>query len=96
MVAIAPFYWLWPNPTDWFWLFMLGLVGAAGHYILLQAFRCAPANVLQPFHYSALIWATVVGFVVFGDFPDGWTILGGMVIVLSGVYTFYRERVHQS
>lgn len=96
MAVIAPFYWVWPEPADWFWLLLLGLVAAVGHYILIQAFRFAPANVLQPFHYSVLIWATLAGFLVFGEFPDGWTILGGAVIVLSGIYTFYRERVKQS
>jgi drug/metabolite transporter (DMT)-like permease len=93
MAAIAPFYWIWPSGTDWFWMTALGIIGAAGHYILIQAFRLAPANLLQPFHYSVLIWATLIGFIVFGDFPDTWTIFGAAVIVISGIYAIYRERL---
>jgi drug/metabolite transporter (DMT)-like permease len=93
MAGIAPFYWVWPSPDDWFWMASLGVVGGVGHYILIQAFRLAPASLLQPFHYSVLIWATLIGFFVFGDFPDAWTILGAAVIVSSGVYALYREHL---
>ena len=48
---------------------------------------------LQPYSYTILVWATLVGWVGFGDLPDGWTVAGAGVIVASGIYTFYRERV---
>lgn len=50
---------------------------------------------MQPFTYTLLIWATVLGFLAFGDFPDGWTILGAAIVAGSGLYTFYRERVRR-
>jgi S-adenosylmethionine uptake transporter len=49
--------------------------------------------VVAPVQYSLLIWGTFYGFVVFGDLPDFWTWVGASVIVATGLYTFYRERV---
>ncbi len=96
MTALAPFFWKAPDTTGWLLLLALGLVGSLGHYILIQAFRAAPASTLQPFHYIVLLWATVIGYLVFGDLPDIWTILGAVVIAASGLYAFYRERVLES
>lgn len=93
MGTLAPFSWRPPDAEGWFFLVALGLVGSLGHYVLILAFRAAPASVLQPFHYTVLLWATVIGYLVFGDFPDGWTIVGGLVIAGSGLYAFYREQV---
>ena len=56
------------------------------------AFQAAPASTLQPFHYVVLLWATMFGYLVFGDLPDHWTVLGAVVIAGSGLYAFYRER----
>ena len=51
----------------------------------------APASTLAPFAYIQLIWITIGGFLVFGDFPDIWTVLGASIVVASGIYIFYRE-----
>ncbi len=92
MSALAPFSWRQPDAAGWFWLLALGLIGGLGHLLLIKAFQLAPASVLQPFHYVVLIWATVLGFLVFGDLPDIWTIAGALIIAGSGIYVFYRER----
>jgi drug/metabolite transporter (DMT)-like permease len=92
MTALAPFFWKPPDTTGWLLLLSLGVVGSLGHYILILAFRAAPASTLQPFHYIVLLWATAIGYWVFGDLPDAWTILGAAIIAGSGLYAFYRER----
>ncbi len=96
MTALAPFFWRPPDATGWLLLVALGLVGSLGHYILIKAFQAAPASTLQPFHYVVLLWATAVGYVIFGDLPDTWIILGAAIIAASGLYAFYRERVRAS
>jgi drug/metabolite transporter (DMT)-like permease len=48
---------------------------------------------LAPFTYTQLLWATGLGYLLFGDLPDRWTVTGGLVIVGSGLYVFYRESV---
>lgn len=47
-----------------------------------------PAKVIQPFNYTLLLWASVIGFLVFGDTPDLWTAIGAVVVVASGLYIF--------
>lgn len=91
MLVIAPFYWQTPDASGWFWMLALGVVGSIGHLVLIHAFQAAPASVLQPFHYTVLLWATLMGYLVFGELPDLWTIAGGLAIAGSGIYVFYRE-----
>lgn len=47
---------------------------------------------MQPYSYTLLVWAALLGFVVFGDMPDGWTILGAAVVVASGLFTWHHDR----
>ena len=47
---------------------------------------------MQPYSYTLLVWATLTGWLAFGDVPDGWTILGGAVVVASGLYTWHHDR----
>ncbi|HUL06973.1 MAG TPA: DMT family transporter [Candidatus Acidoferrum sp.] len=85
---------LWVTPTFWEWVSLIFLGGAGGfsHYLLIRAFAIAPASLLAPFAYAQLIWSTTIGYLWFGDFPDLWTIGGGVLISLSGLYVLYRER----
>jgi len=57
--------------------------------------KVAAASVLAPFSFTQLIWATALGYLIFGDLPDGATLLGALVIVGSGLYVFYRESVRR-
>ena len=93
MTALAPFFWRPPDTNGWLLLGALGVVGSLGHFALLKAFQEASASALQPFSYAVLVWATAVGYFVFGDLPDIWTITGAAIIASSGLYAFYRERV---
>lgn len=85
---------LWVTPDLWGWssLIFLGSAGGFSHYLLIRAFSMAPASLLAPFAYAQLIWSITIGYLWFGDFPDGWTIAGGVIICLSGLYVLYRER----
>lgn len=90
--AIGPFFWTWPDAKGWALFALVALIGATGHFLLINALRLAPASSLQPFSYSIIIWATIVGFVIFDDLPDLWTVVGAVIITASGLYTFARER----
>lgn len=90
MSTIAPFVWRDPDPVGWLALAALGVIGSFGHYLFIRAFQAAPASVLQPFHYTALIWATLIGWAVFDNLPDRWTVAGGLIIAASGIYAILR------
>jgi drug/metabolite transporter (DMT)-like permease len=87
-----PFAWETPALADWPLLLALGLLGGAGHCILVLAFARAPASVLAPMSYTQLLWAGLAGVLVFGDWPDGWTLLGAAVIAAGGVLVAWPSR----
>ena len=95
LVTTALLPWNWVTPDAFAWLLMagLGVFGAAGHYLLIRALSCAPAAVIAPFGYSSLLWSTSLGFLVFGELPDAWTLAGAGIIIASGLYVLRRERV---
>lgn len=90
--AAVPLAWQPPTAIDWAVMAAMGFCGALGHYTLIQAFRSAPPSALMPFAYSGLVWATLFGFLVFANLPDGYTVLGAAIIAGSGFYIFRREQ----
>jgi drug/metabolite transporter (DMT)-like permease len=87
--------WLdWVTPTFKQWLIFacIGFLGTMGHYFLIKAFELAPASMLAPFNYTSILWSILLGYVIFGDLPDKWTIAGVVIIILSGLYIIQRER----
>ena len=92
-LPITPLVWSWPEaPLTWLLLGALGTFGALGHWLLILAHRRAPASALAPFFYAQLLWATLLGFLVFGETPDRWTLIGGAIVMASGLYLVLRER----
>lgn len=92
--CIAPFFWVTPT-VHWHWLLLLamGIFATIGHMCLIRAFDYAGATTLAPFVYTALIWVMLLGWIVFGDFPDGWSLTGMAIIVASGMYIVNRQRL---
>jgi drug/metabolite transporter (DMT)-like permease len=89
---LVPFVWQTPaGIREWVLLGSLGVLGGMGHYCVARAFLWGPASVLAPFHYVQLIWASVMGYAVFGDVPGIATWLGAAVIIASGLYIAWRE-----
>jgi drug/metabolite transporter (DMT)-like permease len=84
------------NALEWLWLVLVGGLGGLGHLLMIQAFRRAPVSLLSPLGYTELIWAALLGFIVFGDVPDTWTWLGAAMVAASGLYVLHRERVVRS
>lgn len=90
--TLAPIDPAWPDTRDWGLLVALGLLSAIGHVMLAFAFRLTAAGILAPFQYLEIISATLLGLLLFGDFPDAVTWLGTALIVAAGLYVFLRER----
>jgi drug/metabolite transporter (DMT)-like permease len=94
--VLVPFIWVAPSWHDILFGVFIGVASTAGQWIVVLAFRYADASVLAPFSYTQLLWVSILGFLVFGELPDIWTVTGAVFIVASGLYTAHRERVRRS
>ncbi len=94
LTPLVPFFWNTPeNLTVVFFMVLIGAFGALGHWLWILAHRRTPAAVLSPFIYSQIIWMLLLGYFIFNDIPDRWTLLGGGIVIASGLYLLHRERV---
>lgn len=85
--------WVWPDSAlDWGVLCAIGAFGALGHIAATTAHRWADASILAPMIYSQVLWAALVGILVFSTWPTVWTLGGGSIIIASGLYIWQRER----
>ena len=76
----------------WVLIFGIGVLATIGHLLVVMAFRLVSASILAPFQYLEIVTATILGYWLFGDFPDALKWLGIAIIVGSGIYLFLRER----
>ncbi len=96
-ICVAPFAiadWVWPADRLTLVLMLsIGVWGAIGHYLFIVAYQLAPASTIAPFIYLQLLSMTGMGYFVFGDLPDLWTLAGASVVIVSGIYLVHRETV---
>ncbi len=90
-LAPALFVWQWPSWEQLFVLAVMGALGNIGHLAMAQAFKEADLTAVLPFDFTRLIWATVLGYLVFAELPDAWTWVGGTIIFVSTTYIAFRE-----
>jgi drug/metabolite transporter (DMT)-like permease len=86
--------WVALAPQHYRWLFALGALAAAGSYLLTEAFRSAPAAVVAPLEYTALLWGILIDRIVWHVLPSPRVLVGGSVVIASGLYLIWRERQH--
>jgi len=93
LLAGLPLFWFWitPNIADFIFLIAIGLIAALAQWFEVSALRLGEASVVFTIKYTDLLFAIMLGFVVFGEFPDRSTILGAFVIIGSAIYLFRRE-----
>jgi drug/metabolite transporter (DMT)-like permease len=83
---------IWPEGLNWLWLFGVGFWAAVSHMAMTYALKYAPSATLAPLHYSEIVVAVILGFLIFDDFPNPLTWAGIAIIVSSGLYIIHRER----
>ena len=92
MLGIDPLVATWPQTSfTWSLVVALGLMGTASHLLIVFAFARAPASILAPFQYIEIVSGTILGYLVFRDFPDLIKWIGIFIIAGSGIYIFWRE-----
>ncbi len=83
--------WVSPSLFDMGLMLLVGTLGGAAQVLMTQAFRLGRAAVVAPFEYTGMIWATLLGFLVFGDVPTPAVLVGAGIIIASGLYILHRE-----
>jgi drug/metabolite transporter (DMT)-like permease len=91
--VLIPFFWRPMTGQEWLLMGLIGGISIVGHSMLVFAYERASASFLAPFSYAQLVWATILGYLVFGSLPDRWIAAGAILIVASGIYTAHREHV---
>jgi drug/metabolite transporter (DMT)-like permease len=89
----APLAWVTPTAFDLIFLAGFGAVSIVALFCVNRSLKLAPASVVVPYQYTLILWAVLLGWWVFGEVPDGFTIIGGAIIVAAGLYIFWREQI---
>lgn len=84
--------WQPASAEQWQMMLVLSVTGIAGHLFLVKALEFAPAALLQPFNYSLLVFATLIGWWVFDELPDNWTLVGASIVISSGLYAIRQSK----
>ena len=92
MSILASIYWVEFTILSYFLLPLIGLMMSLAHYCLIVALARAPANKIQPFHFTLIFWAIIYGFIFYNDIPDLPTLIGAGMIVVAGVYIINQQR----
>lgn len=91
-LATAGWGWVLPSGREAVLLVMIGFVGGIGQILLTESYRYAPASVVAPFAYSAMLWSLLLGFILFAEVPPLLVLLGGTVVIGAGLFVIWRER----
>jgi drug/metabolite transporter (DMT)-like permease len=83
--------WIPIHQEHWLWIAFVGLTGAVGQFLIIYAFNCAPASVVAPFEYTAILWAIALDWLVWTTIPSQRMLAGALVVVVAGLYVIYRE-----
>ena len=91
-LPLAVLDWTAPTSSQWLWFLLTGMLGSLGHWLLTRAYAVADISTAQPVKFLDLVWASILGYLVFADIPSPTTFAGGAVIVAATFWIATRER----
>lgn len=91
-LVTAPFGWRWPDGFELALLVGIGISGGLGQMLFTESYRYAPASFLAPFDYTAMLWAFLLGFWMFGEVPTPYVVGGAVIVAGAGIFVILRER----
>ena len=94
-LPLALMNWQWPSLGQWSLALVCGMLGSGGHYCLTRSYLVADISATQSVKFLDLVWAAILGWVLFGDRLNQWTLIGGLVICASTVWIARREARHR-
>jgi len=94
-LATIPFIWIPVPLVDWGWFATCGFLVGFAHFLMIETFRYGEATLVAPFKYSGVIWAGLLGYLIWGDIPGLTAVLGVSIVIISGIYILHREQIHR-
>ncbi len=91
-LATIPWGWVVPTPFEFVLMVVMGLLGGVGQILITESYRHAPASVLAPFSYTAMIYSIVIGYFAFSEMPEPIVLVGAGVVIAAGLFVIWRER----
>ncbi len=92
MTAVGVWFWEPMASSDWFWMGLLCVTGALGHWLLIKCYEMAEASAVQPFAYFHLMWSAILGITIFHETLRPEVVLGVALVIAAGLFTLWRER----
>ena len=90
-LASLPWGWIVPSLADLALMALAGLLVGGAHFLMIESLRLSEAAVVIPFRYTSLVWALILGFLIWRDVPDAWMIAGSALVIAGGLYILRRE-----
>ena len=87
---------VWPSPNALVLLFAVGITATISHLFVVYGLKFSPASTIAPILYLEIVSAAILGYFVFNDIPDFYSIIGVIIIILAGLYVFIREHSHNT
>jgi len=85
------FVWVWPTPEQWIWAVMVGVLTTVAQRCYTRAYAAADASAIQPFDFMRLPFAVLLGFIMFAEWPDMWSVIGGVIIFGASIFVAHGE-----
>ena len=88
---IGPFFYNSIETLHWLWLLVVCMLGAGGHFLMINAFKHSEASLLQPFTYLQLVFVSIIGVLIFKEKLETEILIGAFIVIVAGLFTFWRE-----
>ena len=91
--SIGPFFYKEVQAIDWLWIFIISILGLSAHFCIIKSLQLAEASMLQPFSYLHLVFVSIIGILMFNEILETPVLVGSIIVVSAGLYTFWRENL---
>ena len=91
MIVPTLYFWVTPTLEEWLWMGLLGLVSVIAQTANIRAYKAGEATAISTIDYTRLVYASILGFLIFAEIPDLNTMIGAVVIIAASLYTLHRE-----
>ena len=93
LTSLGPFFYSEIQTIDWLWILLISILGLIAHLCIINALKISEASLLQPFNYLHLVFVTIIGIFIFNEVLETPVIIGSLIVIIAGLYTFSREYI---